>query len=99
MLQLPRTGSLSNGLQFILRERRAPDKKPVATAFLLSAGLSRPCRLPQSAISFWKLRSFRWTVSCLSMRVGMRQPPITSGPITSPSPFKEPVVPYRHRVR
>ncbi len=29
---------------------------------------------------------------------GMRQPPITSGPIMSPSSFKEPVVPYRHRV-
>ena len=53
---------------------------------------------PSAPFSFWKLRSFGWTVSCLSMRVGIRQAPITSGSFMSPSSFKEPVVPYRHRV-
>jgi len=45
----------------------------------------------QNAVSFWKLRSFGWTVSCLSMRLDMRKFIDKEGSIMSPSSSKEPM--------
>lgn len=45
----------------------------------------------QNAVSFWKLRSFGGTVSCLSMRLDMRKFIDKEGSVMSPSSSKEPM--------